>query len=98
MFKKPVCFQSALSVPQLQPSEYSVCENTEENPFCNVFFLQFTIKPLDKKKDVFKFYSSQLRVNKLVCSPPQRFPKACLCDISMNEDLLLSPDPAVVHR
>uniref|UniRef100_A0AAY5KAF8 FERM domain-containing protein n=1 Tax=Esox lucius TaxID=8010 RepID=A0AAY5KAF8_ESOLU len=27
----------------------------------------FTIKPLDKKKDVFKFYSSQLRVNKLVC-------------------------------
>lgn len=31
--------------------------------------LQFTIKPLDKKKDVFKFYSSQLRVNKLVGSP-----------------------------
>lgn len=30
------------------------------------FFWQFTIKPLDKKKDVFKFYSSQLRVNKLV--------------------------------
>ncbi|XP_061607829.1 NF2, moesin-ezrin-radixin like (MERLIN) tumor suppressor b isoform X3 [Phyllopteryx taeniolatus] len=27
---------------------------------------EFTIKPLDKKKDVFKFYSSQLRVNKLV--------------------------------
>uniref|UniRef100_A0A3Q2YVZ0 Merlin n=1 Tax=Hippocampus comes TaxID=109280 RepID=A0A3Q2YVZ0_HIPCM len=27
---------------------------------------QFTIKPLDKKKDVFKFYSSQLRVNKLI--------------------------------
>ncbi|CDQ90645.1 unnamed protein product, partial [Oncorhynchus mykiss] len=26
----------------------------------------FTIKPLDKKKDVFKFYSSQLRVNKLI--------------------------------
>ncbi|XP_039474085.1 neurofibromin 2b (merlin) [Oreochromis aureus] len=26
---------------------------------------EFTIKPLDKKKDVFKFYSSQLRVNKL---------------------------------
>ncbi|KAF3840975.1 hypothetical protein F7725_006837, partial [Dissostichus mawsoni] len=25
---------------------------------------EFTIKPLDKKKDVFKFYSSQLRVNK----------------------------------
>lgn len=32
------------------------------------FVLQFTIKPLDKKKDVFKFYSSQLRVNKLVRS------------------------------
>ena len=30
--------------------------------------IQFTIKPLDKKKDVFKFYSSQLRVNKLVSS------------------------------
>uniref|UniRef100_A0A3P9L3R8 Neurofibromin 2b (merlin) n=1 Tax=Oryzias latipes TaxID=8090 RepID=A0A3P9L3R8_ORYLA len=27
---------------------------------------EFTIKPLDKKKDVFKFYSSQLRVNKLI--------------------------------
>lgn len=38
---------------------------------CRFFFvcfntLQFTIKPLDKKNDVFKFYSSQLRVNKLV--------------------------------
>lgn len=32
----------------------------------NFLMLQFTIKPLDKKKDVFKFYSSQLRVNKLV--------------------------------
>uniref|UniRef100_A0A8C2DCW3 Neurofibromin 2b (merlin) n=1 Tax=Cyprinus carpio TaxID=7962 RepID=A0A8C2DCW3_CYPCA len=27
---------------------------------------EFTIKPLDKKKEVFKFYSSQLRVNKLI--------------------------------
>ncbi|XP_059398813.1 merlin-like [Carassius carassius] len=27
---------------------------------------EFTIKPLDKKNDVFKFYSSQLRVNKLI--------------------------------
>ncbi|XP_028823484.1 NF2, moesin-ezrin-radixin like (MERLIN) tumor suppressor b [Denticeps clupeoides] len=27
---------------------------------------EFTIKPLEKKKDVFKFYSSQLRVNKLI--------------------------------
>uniref|UniRef100_A0A3B3SV15 NF2, moesin-ezrin-radixin like (MERLIN) tumor suppressor b n=1 Tax=Paramormyrops kingsleyae TaxID=1676925 RepID=A0A3B3SV15_9TELE len=27
---------------------------------------EFTIKPLDKKKEVFKFYSSQLRVNKLM--------------------------------
>ncbi|KAG7259919.1 hypothetical protein CRUP_028882 [Coryphaenoides rupestris] len=30
------------------------------------FAITFTIKPLDKKKDVFKFYSSQLRVNKLI--------------------------------
>uniref|UniRef100_A0A4W3IMD7 Merlin n=1 Tax=Callorhinchus milii TaxID=7868 RepID=A0A4W3IMD7_CALMI len=27
---------------------------------------EFTIKPLDKKTEVFKFYSSQLRVNKLI--------------------------------
>ncbi|XP_055514016.1 NF2, moesin-ezrin-radixin like (MERLIN) tumor suppressor b isoform X2 [Leucoraja erinacea] len=27
---------------------------------------EFTIKPLDKKAEVFKFYSSQLRVNKLI--------------------------------
>ncbi|XP_056588023.1 NF2, moesin-ezrin-radixin like (MERLIN) tumor suppressor b [Triplophysa dalaica] len=27
---------------------------------------EFTIKPLDKKMEVFKFYSSQLRVNKLI--------------------------------
>uniref|UniRef100_A0A9J7YRN6 Merlin n=1 Tax=Cyprinus carpio carpio TaxID=630221 RepID=A0A9J7YRN6_CYPCA len=30
------------------------------------FSITFTIKPLDKKKEVFKFYSSQLRVNKLI--------------------------------
>uniref|UniRef100_H3BHZ9 NF2, moesin-ezrin-radixin like (MERLIN) tumor suppressor b n=1 Tax=Latimeria chalumnae TaxID=7897 RepID=H3BHZ9_LATCH len=29
---------------------------------------EFTIKPLDKKTEVFKFYSSQLRVNKLLIS------------------------------
>lgn len=33
----------------------------------SIFFpFQFTIKPLDKKIDVFKFNSSKLRVNKLV--------------------------------
>lgn len=75
--KTSVCLRPALSAQQLQHSEYSVCQKTQgTNPFCNVLFLQFTIKPLDKKKDVFKFYSSQLRVNKLVCSPPQRFPEA----------------------
>ncbi|CAG08868.1 unnamed protein product, partial [Tetraodon nigroviridis] len=62
-----VCFPSALSAGQLQHSEYSVGQSTQKtNPFCNALFLQFTIKPLDKKKDVFKFYSSQLRVNKLI--------------------------------
>lgn len=33
-------------------------------------FFQFTIKPLDKKIDVFKFNSSKLRVNKLVSWNP----------------------------
>lgn len=92
-------FSIGSSAGQLQHSEYSVGQSTQKtNPFCNALFLQFTIKPLDKKKDVFKFYSSQLRVNKLVRSLPQRFPKAWLCDTSTNEDVVLSPDPAAVHR
>ncbi|XP_069768174.1 NF2, moesin-ezrin-radixin like (MERLIN) tumor suppressor b isoform X2 [Narcine bancroftii] len=32
----------------------------------NYFPITFTIKPLEKKAEVFKFYSSQLRVNKLI--------------------------------
>uniref|UniRef100_A0A671TX98 NF2, moesin-ezrin-radixin like (MERLIN) tumor suppressor b n=1 Tax=Sparus aurata TaxID=8175 RepID=A0A671TX98_SPAAU len=40
---------------------------TRETQICYLeWMLRFTIKPLDKKKDVFKFYSSQLRVNKLI--------------------------------
>lgn len=55
----------------------------KRNPVCNIVFLQFTIKPLDKKKDVFKFYSSQLRVNKLVSSAPQKVP-ACVIFLGIN--------------
>lgn len=60
--------------------------------------LQFTIKPLDKKKDVFKFYSSQLRVNKLV-GVSDLFYAFCkgsaitkLCEGDMNEPSCLIMD------
>lgn len=49
---------------------------------------QFTIKPLDKKMEVFKFYSSQLRVNKLVSSFDEtdwsRFKKNAQTDASFS--------------
>lgn len=50
-----------------------------------LFPLQFTIKPLDKKIDVFKFNSSKLRVNKLVSLQTESFllPAAVVCASSM---------------
>lgn len=79
----------------------SVVQKTE---LCNVLMLQFTIKPLDKKKDVFKFYSSQLRVNKLVgvllCSWKGSTVTE-LYESYMKYFWFVSPvfpDPAVMHR
>lgn len=40
-----------------------IVDDTKKKSLLNV---QFTIKPLDKKTNVFKFNSSRLRVNKLV--------------------------------
>lgn len=82
VLKTSLC-QSAILAQQR--SESSICQKApKRNPFCNIVFLQFTIKPLDKKKDVFKFYSSQLRVNKLVSSAPQKVPQTWLCYIFIN--------------
>lgn len=71
---------------------------------CSLLMLQFTIKPLDKKKDVFKFYSSQLRVNKLVGLPAytcrfKTITKFCEHFISKIFAALyvMSSDPAAVH-
>lgn len=44
----------------------STCDVAVKLELFSASFFQFTIKPLDKKIDVFKFNSSKLRVNKLV--------------------------------
>uniref|UniRef100_A0A8C1J6F9 Neurofibromin 2b (merlin) n=1 Tax=Cyprinus carpio TaxID=7962 RepID=A0A8C1J6F9_CYPCA len=53
---------------------------------------EFTIKPLDKKKEVFKFYSSQLRVNKLVS--PNHCPEAERAKEDMERRLFQLQDEA----
>jgi len=64
---------------------------------------QFTIKPLDKKKEVFKFYSSQLRVNKLVscfckCVSVIAYQNSCSCHLYMLDITVVYREPRPVHE
>lgn len=57
---------------------------------------QFTIKPLDKKANVFKFNSSRQRVNKLV-SPSRATGRKAAGGEMLTAAVLVCADPPAVH-